>query len=132
MKETVRRRLLRLMSLTKVVSISATLPHEILEMINKFMTAPLRILVNGGEMTLEEEHNIHSHKLPLIKHVGRPDTDRLPDVRRAGEELKKKLKGVYCLTDLFLHLPSSENSDDSFKDKQTELHGTSQKAHAQS
>jgi hypothetical protein len=36
-----------------VVSISATFPHDILEVIRKFMIAPPRILVNGGEMTLE-------------------------------------------------------------------------------
>lgn len=30
---------------TQVVLISATLPHEILEMTNKFMTDPVRILV---------------------------------------------------------------------------------------
>ena len=30
---------------TQVVLISATLPHEILEMTNKFMTDPIRILV---------------------------------------------------------------------------------------
>lgn len=33
--------------------ISATLPHEILEMTNKFMTDPVRILVKRDELTLE-------------------------------------------------------------------------------
>ncbi|URD74182.1 DEAD-box ATP-dependent RNA helicase [Musa troglodytarum] len=33
--------------------ISATLPHEILEMTNKFMTDPIRILVKRDELTLE-------------------------------------------------------------------------------
>ncbi|CAA6673408.1 unnamed protein product [Spirodela intermedia] len=36
-----------------VVLISATLPHEILEMTNKFMTDPVRILVKRDELTLE-------------------------------------------------------------------------------
>lgn len=34
---------------TQVVLISATLPHEILEMTNKFMTDPIRILVKRSE-----------------------------------------------------------------------------------
>uniref|UniRef100_A0A8C9SRL3 RNA helicase n=1 Tax=Scleropages formosus TaxID=113540 RepID=A0A8C9SRL3_SCLFO len=38
---------------TQVVLISATLPHEILEMTNKFMTDPIRILVKRDELTLE-------------------------------------------------------------------------------
>lgn len=33
--------------------ISATLPHEILEMTSKFMTDPVRILVKRDELTLE-------------------------------------------------------------------------------
>ncbi|XP_054776842.1 eukaryotic initiation factor 4A-3 [Prosopis cineraria] len=37
----------------QVVLISATLPHEILEMTNKFMTDPVRILVKRDELTLE-------------------------------------------------------------------------------
>jgi ATP-dependent RNA helicase len=37
----------------KVVLISATLPHEILEMTSKFMTEPVRILVKRDELTLE-------------------------------------------------------------------------------
>ncbi|MCH83647.1 DEAD-box ATP-dependent RNA helicase 2-like, partial [Trifolium medium] len=36
-----------------VCLISATLPHEILEMTNKFMTDPVRILVKRDELTLE-------------------------------------------------------------------------------
>ncbi|XP_036193457.1 eukaryotic initiation factor 4A-III-like [Myotis myotis] len=38
---------------TQVVLISATLPHEILEMTNKFMTDPIRILVKRDELALE-------------------------------------------------------------------------------
>ncbi|KAM7360549.1 hypothetical protein FF38_05212 [Lucilia cuprina] len=38
---------------TQVVLISATLPHEILEMTSKFMTDPIRILVKRDELTLE-------------------------------------------------------------------------------
>ncbi|KAI3948459.1 hypothetical protein MKW98_019209 [Papaver atlanticum] len=37
----------------QVVLISATLPHEILEMTGKFMTEPIRILVKRDELTLE-------------------------------------------------------------------------------
>ncbi|KAK4563934.1 hypothetical protein RGQ29_006144 [Quercus rubra] len=37
----------------QVCLISATLPHEILEMTNKFMTDPIRILVKRDELTLE-------------------------------------------------------------------------------
>ena len=33
--------------------ISATLPHEILEMTSKFMSDPIRILVKRDELTLE-------------------------------------------------------------------------------
>lgn len=32
---------------------SATLPHEVLEMTHKFMTDPVRILVKRDELTLE-------------------------------------------------------------------------------
>jgi len=38
---------------TQVVLLSATLPHEILEMTKKFMTDPIRILVKRDELTLE-------------------------------------------------------------------------------
>ncbi|KAL7669015.1 hypothetical protein ACOME3_009691 [Neoechinorhynchus agilis] len=38
---------------TQVVLISATLPHEILEMTNKFMTDPIRIIVKRDELTLD-------------------------------------------------------------------------------
>jgi len=38
---------------TQVVLISATLPNEILEMTQKFMTDPIRILVKRDELTLE-------------------------------------------------------------------------------
>ncbi|WJX21703.1 RNA helicase [Trifolium repens] len=37
----------------QVVLVSATLPHDILEMTNKFMTDPVRILVKRDELTLE-------------------------------------------------------------------------------
>jgi superfamily II DNA/RNA helicase len=36
-----------------VVFISATLPHEILEITSKFMTAPVKIVVSGDKMTVE-------------------------------------------------------------------------------
>jgi ATP-dependent RNA helicase len=38
---------------TQVVLLSATLPHEILEMTSKFMTDPVRVLVKRDELTLE-------------------------------------------------------------------------------
>ncbi len=38
---------------TQVVLVSATLPHEVLEMTSKFMTDPLRVLVKRDELTLE-------------------------------------------------------------------------------
>lgn len=38
---------------TQVVLMSATLPHDILEMTHKFMTDPVRILVKRDELTLE-------------------------------------------------------------------------------
>ncbi|KAG5449378.1 hypothetical protein CRM22_004948 [Opisthorchis felineus] len=38
---------------TQVVLLSATMPHEILEMTSKFMTKPVRILVKRDELTLE-------------------------------------------------------------------------------
>jgi ATP-dependent RNA helicase len=38
---------------TQVVVISATLPHDVLEMTTKFMTDPIRILVKRDELTLE-------------------------------------------------------------------------------
>jgi len=38
---------------TQVVLVSATLPHEVLEMTTKFMTDPVRILVKRDELTLE-------------------------------------------------------------------------------
>lgn len=42
-----------LLSFKQVCLISATLPHEILEMTSKFMTEPVRILVKRDELTLE-------------------------------------------------------------------------------
>lgn len=38
---------------TQVVLVSATLPAEVLEMTNKFMTDPVRVLVKRDELTLE-------------------------------------------------------------------------------
>lgn len=38
---------------TQVVLVSATLPHDVLEMTTKFMTDPIRILVKRDELTLE-------------------------------------------------------------------------------
>jgi ATP-dependent RNA helicase len=36
-----------------VVLVSATLPHDVLEMTSKFMTDPVRVLVKRDELTLE-------------------------------------------------------------------------------
>ena len=38
---------------TQVVVVSATLPHDVLDMTTKFMTDPVRILVKRDELTLE-------------------------------------------------------------------------------
>ncbi|KAJ3121588.1 RNA helicase [Physocladia obscura] len=38
---------------TQVVILSATLPHDVLEMTTKFMTDPIRVLVKRDELTLE-------------------------------------------------------------------------------
>lgn len=38
---------------TQVVLVSATLPHEVLELTTKFMTEPVRVLVKRDELTLE-------------------------------------------------------------------------------
>jgi ATP-dependent RNA helicase len=38
---------------TQVVLVSATLPHEVLEMTGKFMSDPVRVLVKRDELTLE-------------------------------------------------------------------------------
>jgi ATP-dependent RNA helicase len=38
---------------TQVVLVSATLPHDVLEMTSKFMTDPIRILVKRDELTLD-------------------------------------------------------------------------------
>lgn len=40
-------------SVPQVVVVSATLPHDVLEMTTKFMTDPIRILVKRDELTLE-------------------------------------------------------------------------------
>jgi ATP-dependent RNA helicase len=41
------------MSPNQVALFSATLPHDILELTEKFMTDPVRILVKRDELTLE-------------------------------------------------------------------------------
>ncbi|KAF2582784.1 hypothetical protein F2Q68_00003208, partial [Brassica cretica] len=41
----------------QVCLVSATLPHEILEMTSKFMTEPVKILVKRDELTLEKERD---------------------------------------------------------------------------
>lgn len=44
---------LLLLGALQVVLVSATLPHEVLEMTHKFMTEPVRVLVKRDELTLE-------------------------------------------------------------------------------
>jgi hypothetical protein len=46
--------------------ISATLPHEILEMTSKFMTEPVRILVKRDELTLEVNTNAGFSSINLV------------------------------------------------------------------
>merc|ERR1740121_3073075 len=38
---------------TQVILVSATMPHEVLEMTHKFMNNPFRVLVKRDELTLE-------------------------------------------------------------------------------
>ena len=56
---------------TQVVLVSATLPHDVLEMTHKFMTDPVRILVKRDELTLEVRAlNLafeHSSALPGVQ-----------------------------------------------------------------
>lgn len=62
---------------TQVVVLSATLPHDVLEMTTKFMTDPVRILVKRDELTLEgikqffvavekEEYKVSSCSTPIV------------------------------------------------------------------
>lgn len=44
----------------QVVLVSATLPHEVLEMTHKFMTDPVRVLVKRDELTLEVCRVMHA------------------------------------------------------------------------
>ena len=54
----------------QVVLVSATLPHEILEMTNKFMTDPVRILVKRDELTLEVTSTSDpTPNLPSLTHL---------------------------------------------------------------
>lgn len=49
-------------AVSQVVLVSATLPHDVLEMTHKFMTHPLRVLVKRDELTLEVCHAWASKK----------------------------------------------------------------------
>lgn len=49
----------------QVVLVSATLPHEVLEMTHKFMTDPVRVLVKRDELTLEVRHT--KFKTPSLR-----------------------------------------------------------------
>ena len=56
---------------TQVVLISATMPREVLEMTNKFMNDPLRVLVKRDELTLE---GIKQFFVPVEKEEWKFDT----------------------------------------------------------
>lgn len=43
----------------QVVLVSATLPNEVLQMTQQFMTDPVKILVKRDELTLEVSHGHH-------------------------------------------------------------------------
>jgi superfamily II DNA/RNA helicase len=55
----------------QVVVVSATLPHDVLEMTTKFMTDPIRILVKRDELSLE---NIKSFFVAVEKEEYKLDT----------------------------------------------------------
>ena len=48
-----------------MVCVSATLPHEVLEMTSKFMTDPIRVLVKRDELTLEVPTALPIPALPM-------------------------------------------------------------------
>lgn len=52
---------------SQVVLVSATLPHDVLEMTHKFMTHPLRVLVKRDELTLEVCHAYTMHALRELR-----------------------------------------------------------------
>ena len=61
---------------TQVVLVSATLPHEVLEITSKFMTDPMRVLVKRDELTLEGIKQFFvgacaASPLPCVTAVGR-------------------------------------------------------------
>lgn len=49
--------------------VSATLPQEVLEMTNKFMTDPIRVLVKRDELTLEVRGRGQLHRLRKHAHL---------------------------------------------------------------
>ena len=50
---------------TQVVLVSATLPHEILEMTTKFMTDPIRVLVKRWDIFSRCRHSLSVNAVPL-------------------------------------------------------------------
>ena len=49
----------------QVILVSATLPHDVLEMTHKFMQDPVRVLVKRDELTLEVQKLLVSRDKPL-------------------------------------------------------------------
>uniref|UniRef100_A0A0D3BC92 RNA helicase n=1 Tax=Brassica oleracea var. oleracea TaxID=109376 RepID=A0A0D3BC92_BRAOL len=58
----------------QVCLVSATLPHEILEMTSKFMTEPVKILVKRDELTLEVRYGIKQFFVAVEKEEWKFDT----------------------------------------------------------
>ena len=75
-----------------MVLVSATLPHEVLEMTHKFMTDPVRILVKRDELTLEvrsllaESCTVPSNPLP-------PPTASANCLRQAASSVRDAAAG---------------------------------------
>lgn len=73
-------------AMMQVVLVSATLPHDVLEMTNKFMTDPVRVLVKRDELTLEVcifvsssfvySSSCHHHAAPDARATRLPDACR--------------------------------------------------------
>ncbi|CAF0777863.1 unnamed protein product [Adineta steineri] len=74
---------------TQVVLVSATLPHEILEVTTKFMTDPIRILVKRDELTLEGED---MRKLDYGQHIVSGTPGRVIDMINRGSLRTRHIK----------------------------------------
>jgi superfamily II DNA/RNA helicase len=65
----------------QVVLISATLPHEILEITSKFMSDPVRILVKRDELTLEVNNSLFIFSFD--KNEGNPPVSLKPKLNNS-------------------------------------------------